>query len=62
MDFPTHIAAETAHIRKLAADPGFADYVKDKARRMAKHYPSMYGNLPAVVAEVIKEKADAERG
>jgi hypothetical protein len=49
IDLPAHIAAEEAHIQKLAAIPGWRDYVKDKARRMAKQQPSMYGHLPEIV-------------
>ena len=50
-DFSTHIAAEEAHTRKLAAIPGWRGYIEDKARRMAKWQPGMYGHLPEIVAE-----------
>jgi len=49
MDFAAHIAAEEAHTRKLAADPGWREYIVEKARRMAKHYPGLYGHLPEIV-------------
>lgn len=49
IDFPAHLAAEEAHIRALAAIPGWRDYIVDKAARMAKWQPSMYGHLPEIV-------------
>jgi hypothetical protein len=56
IDLTAHIAAEEAHIQKLAADPGWRDYVKDKARRMAKQQPSMYGHLPDLVTKTINQE------
>jgi len=35
---------------------GWRDYVKDKARRMAKAQPSMYGHLPALVTRTINQE------
>jgi hypothetical protein len=57
-DFPAQIAAEEAHIRKLAALPGWFEYADHKARGMAKKYPALYASLPQVVAQVIKEKTN----
>ena len=50
MDIAAAIAAEEAHTRALAADPAWRDYITDKAQRMAKWQPSMYGHLPQIVA------------
>jgi hypothetical protein len=49
IDLASHIAAEEAHTRKLAADPGWRGYIEDKAARMARWQPSMYGHLPDLV-------------
>lgn len=51
IDFAAHIAAEEAHIRELAAIPGWREYIEDKAERMAKWQPAMYGHLPEIVAQ-----------
>jgi hypothetical protein len=51
IDYATHIAAEEAHTARLAAMAGCRDYIKDKAARMAKWMPSMYGRLPEIVAQ-----------
>jgi hypothetical protein len=59
-DLPAHLAAEEAHLRKLAAIAGWREYVTDKAARMAKAQPSMYGHLPALVTRTInQEKTNA---
>jgi hypothetical protein len=50
IDFPAEIAAERAHTAKLASLPGWRDYIEHKARGMAKKYPSLYADLPALVA------------
>jgi hypothetical protein len=57
MDFAAELAAEEAHTQQLARIPGWQDYIKEKARRMAKHYPALYGHLPALVADTINEGA-----
>ena len=44
--FQQSIAAEESHCRRLAAIPGWQKYIEDKAKRMAKWQPSMYGHLP----------------
>ncbi len=51
IDLPSHIAAEEAHTATLAADPGWRDYIAEKARRMAKWMPALYGRLPQIVAQ-----------
>jgi hypothetical protein len=54
--FRQAIAAEEAHCRRLAATPGWQGYIKDKAERMAKWQPAMYGHLPQLVADAIREQ------
>ncbi len=51
MDFAAHIAAEEAHTRELAANPAWRAYIKDKAEKMARWQPAMYGRLPEIVAQ-----------
>jgi hypothetical protein len=51
VDYAAHIAAEEAHIRRLAADPGWRGYAVDKASRMAREHPGMYASLPQIVAD-----------
>lgn len=55
IDLAAHIAAEEAHTQKLARIPGWQDYIKEKARRMAKHYPGLYAQLPQLVEQTIRE-------
>jgi hypothetical protein len=63
MNLSTHIAAEEAHTRKLAALPAWREYITDKAATYAKKQPALYGHLPQVVAETInQEKANEHRG
>jgi hypothetical protein len=57
MNYESHIAAEAAHLIRMAKDPGWRDYAKDKAEKMARWQPALYGNFPQLVAEAIKEKA-----
>lgn len=51
INLATHIAAEESHTAKLAAIGGFRPYIVDKAARMAKAFPSMYGRLPQIVSD-----------
>jgi hypothetical protein len=55
MNFAAQIAAEEAHTQALARIPGWQPYIVDKARRMAKHYPGLYGHLPQLVEKTIRE-------
>jgi hypothetical protein len=61
MDFTAHIAAEAAHLQRMARIPGWRDYAVDKAKVYAAKQPALYGHLPAVVAETInQEKTNAD--
>lgn len=51
MDFSAHIAAEEAYTRELAADPAWREYIEDKAEKMARWQPAMYGRLPQIVSD-----------
>jgi hypothetical protein len=61
-DLAAHLAAEEAHARSLAADPAWRAYVKDKAARMAKDQPSMYGHLPDLVAQTPINQPETPNG
>lgn len=54
--FQKAIAAEESQCRRLARIPGWQDYIKDKARRLAKEDPALYGHLPNLVAETINQE------
>jgi hypothetical protein len=50
LNLAAHIAAETAHIERMARIPGAREYARDKAQKMAKWQPAMYGHLPEIVS------------
>lgn len=50
MNLAAHIAAEAAHLQRMAAIPGAREYAKDKAEKMAKWQPVMYGRFPEIVS------------
>jgi hypothetical protein len=56
MDFEAHIAAEAAHLQRLARIPGWRNYAVDKADVYARKQPALYATLPAVVAATINEE------
>lgn len=53
--FRQAIAAEESQCRRLAAIPGWQDYIKDKAKRLAREDAAMYGHLPKLVADAIAD-------
>lgn len=53
IDYANHIASEEAHTVKLARIPGCQDYIRHKAKGMARKYPELYAQLPALVEETI---------
>lgn len=50
MNLAAHIAAEEAHTAKLAAIPGWREYIKDKADVYARKQPALYRRLPDIVS------------
>jgi hypothetical protein len=62
MSFDMHAAARetTEHcLRLVAAGPGWHDYTEDKAKRLAKEDPAMYGELPLAVRHAIRAQTQS---
>lgn len=57
-DFLAHIAAEEAHTAKLAAQPGWREYIEHKAARMAKWMPQIVAQTPIAADDDSRETAE----
>ena len=63
MDWQTHIAETVQRFVKLGQIPGAKDYAWSKVKEMAAQAPELYAELPELVRQAAREKANAaEKG
>ncbi len=63
MDWQTHIAETVERFVKLGEIPGARDYAWAKMKEMEAHHPDLYADLPELVRQAAREKANAaEKG
>ncbi len=59
MTYETQREKLAAHYARLAQQPGWLDYVRDRVRTMAKETPELWADLPRMVAERLPGKPTA---
>lgn len=61
MDWQTHITETVQRFVKLGQIPGAKDYAWAKVKEMAAQQPDLYAELPELVRQAAREKANADR-
>ena len=63
MDWKTHIAETVKRFVKMGQIPGAKDYAWARVKEMAAQAPELYAELPELVRQAAREKANAaEKG